>query len=652
MKSIDPKKNFEASKKSIGYVNLKNAQPKDYQRIGFSVGLEVHQQLLTKEKLFCRCPAGIYQKPDEYDAELLRHMRPTLSELGTYDDSALMEFKTKKKIIYRISNTTACTYDIDDTPPFPINREALRIALEIALACKMNIVSETHIIRKPYLDGSIPSGFQCTALLGIEGEIELKNKKIRLAQLSIEEDSCREISDEGHTRIFSVDRMGIPMVEIVTYPDILHPTEVMEVSNYIRFLNRSTGKVRTGIGTGRQDVNVSCKGGTRIEIKGVAHTKWLPALSHNECFRQWALLAIKEKLQKRVKKENWKMQSVQLNSKDFPTAYAPIKKAFQQNKHVIAVNLPYFAGLLSHFTQPDKAFYDEYVHRLKVIACFSVPNMICSEDMDEQLEVDFTQKIRQELHSKEEDAQIIFWGPENNISTALQVIEERSLMAFDGVPKETRQSFSDGTTAFERVLPSSDRMYPDTDTLPITIDDKLIEEIKQQLPQSVSEIKQQLKDWEIPEDCHAYILSRNYFTYIQHIVDNLHYTPKFIGVFFGQKLKHLHGQYRHIPFAIQRLYELFAFLEKENIDKGIAYKMLKQLFIHPAKDFEAILDLLDFKRINEDKIVKQIPLIADKYKAIDDKKSNIDKKNSIMGQLKKMSLGNINLSKLAKHILP
>ena len=71
----------------------------DYERVGFMSGLEVHQQLMTDLKLFCRCPAGIYSK--EYDAEILRHMRPTLSELGEYDGTALMEFKTKKDIIYR-----------------------------------------------------------------------------------------------------------------------------------------------------------------------------------------------------------------------------------------------------------------------------------------------------------------------------------------------------------------------------------------------------------------------------------------------------------------------------------------------------------------------------------------------------------------------
>ncbi len=170
-KRVDPRKNYLATCKAIGYVDRKDAKESDYQRIGFMSGLEVHQQLKTKEKLFCRCPAGVFHSNNNYHAEVIRHMRPTLSELGEYDGTALMEFKTKKEITYRLNNATTCTYEIDDTPPFPINREALEYALEISLLSKLNIVGEVHITRKQYLDGSIPTGFQRTAILGVEGEI-------------------------------------------------------------------------------------------------------------------------------------------------------------------------------------------------------------------------------------------------------------------------------------------------------------------------------------------------------------------------------------------------------------------------------------------------------------------------------------------------
>lgn len=650
MKKINPRQNFDETRNKIGYVERKDAQQSDYDRIGFMSGLEVHQQLLTKKKLFCRCPAGIFQKPDQYDAEVIRHMRPTLSELGEYDGTALMEFRTKKNIIYRLAYPTACTYDIDDTPPFPINREALDIAIGIALASKMNIVGEVHITRKQYLDGSIPTGFQRTAIVGIGGEIPLKNKKVRLIQMSIEEDACREISDIGHTRIYRTDRLGMPLIETVTYPDMTHPDEVQEACDYIRFLNRSTGNVRTGIGAGREDVNVSCTGGTRVEIKGVAHTKWIPELTHIECFRQWALLAIRDELKSRTSKENWKTSFIELDPKKFSFYYAPLTSAIERKEKLYAVNLPYFGGLLSHFTQPGVPFADEFANRLKVIACIEKPNMATSEDTEDVISNNVFEKIQVLLNAEENDAQIIFWAPENDVKIALETIEERAKMSFDGVPQETRKGLPNGITIFERVLPGADRMYPDTDSAPIPIPSSLIEELRLQIPDEVYGRYQQLLAWQIPTHCYNYIFTNNLYPVIKKIIDNLHYNPKMIGVFFGQRLKHLHGQYSNIPFETERIYDLFAFLKKEQIEVSIAYKILKELFLHPKMEFETILKILKFKKNEPTDLKNSIKLLNDKFSPMRKDTTNSDKVNSIMGQLKSITEGNYNLTKLSKEI--
>ena len=650
MKKINPRQNFEETKNAIGYVARKAATQKEYDRIGFMSGLEVHQQLLTKSKLFCRCPAGIYQKPDEFDAELIRHMRPTLSELGEYDGTALMEFRTKKEIIYRIAHPTACTYEVDDTPPFPIDREALDIALEIALTSKMNIVGEVHITRKQYLDGSIPTGFQRTAIVGIGGEIPLKNKTVRLIQMSIEEDSCREVSDIGHRRIYRTDRLGMPLIETVTYPDMKNPDEVKEACDYIRFLNRSTGKVRTGIGAGREDVNVSCTGGTRVEIKGVAHTKWIPELTHVEAFRQWALLAIRDELKKRISKENWKMQYQELNPKNFSFYYAPLQQAIERKEKLYAVNLPKFGGLLSHFSQPEKPFYDEFTSRLKVIACIEKPNMATSEDIDDVISVNVFEKIQEMFKAGDDDAQILFWASEADVKTALETIEERALMTFDGVPNETRKSFGDGTTIFERVLPGADRMYPDTDSAPIPITSAHIEKLRQNIPDELADRYAQLVKWNIPKDCYNYILTHNYFPFIKQIVEELKIDPKYTGVFFGQKLKHLHGQHQKITFNLQRIYDLFAFLQQAKMDFAISYKMLQQMFLHPKMDFDSILTGLKFKKIEPKEIEGRIPFLNEKYAPCRKNTDAKDRVNSLMGQLRNISEGNMSLAELSKKI--
>ena len=651
MRKFDPNKNYEATKKAIGYIDRKKAQQKDYNRIGFMSGLEVHQQLLTKEKLFCHCPAGKYNHHDDYDAELIRHMRPTLSELGEYDGTALMEFKTRKEIIYRIKNETTCTYEIDDTPPFPINREALEIGLEISLLSRFNIVGEVHIIRKQYLDGSIPAGFQRTAILGVNGEIPLKNKKVGLIQLSIEEDSCREISDIGHTRVYKTDRLGMPLIETVTEPELLNPDEVQEACDYIRFMNRSTGKVATGMGAGRQDVNVSCKGGSRVEIKGVAHTKWIPELTHNEAYRQWSLLRLRDELKSRIAKNKWKMKSEVLNYHDFNFPSLDIKNAKENDFVIMAVNLPYFRKLLSHFTQPGKIFANEIAERLKVIACLELPNMTHSESLNPQIAEDDFENIRKPLGSGKDDAQIVFWGPQDDMKTALETIEERCLMAFDGVPEETRKSFVDGTTIFERVLPGADRMYPDTDSAPIPLANEYIEDLRTRLPSDVIDRYHQLKDWKVPEDTYTYIFKKNLFPLIDRIQKELKIPAQFVGCFLGHKLKFVEGHYQSADYFNNAIiFALFKYLKENKIEIEMAEVMLSTIYSHPKMQFDSVLNTIHYKKISEKDIFDQIPFLKEKFEQIAHHNTSNNMENWVMGQLRKMAMGNLSLEKLRKQI--
>jgi glutamyl-tRNA(Gln) amidotransferase subunit E len=650
--SFDPRRNYAKTQKDIGYVPRKKATQADYDRIGFMSGLEVHQQLKTKEKLFCRCPAGFYQQPDEYDAELIRHMRPTLSELGEYDGTALMEFKTRKQIIYHISNKTACTYDVDDTPPFPLNREALGIAIEISLLSKLKIVGEVHITRKQYLDGSIPTGFQRTAIIGVEGEIQLRNKKVKLIQLSIEEDACREVSDIGHVRTYRTDRLGMPLIETVTYPDFKNPGEVKEGADYIRFLNRSTGKVRLGIGSARADVNVSCKGGTRVEIKGVAHTGWMPELTHNEAFRQWALLNIRDLLKERLKDpKGWKISHQEIDPKEIPFDKLIIPEERLQYDKMVIVNLPHFQGILSHFTQPGKIFADELSGKVMVVACIGQPNMAHSEMMEEKVGKKNWKKIQTLLNSGENDAQLILWGPEEDIPTALEAIQERCLMAFFGVPNETRKSFEDGTTIFERVLPGADRMYPDTDSAPIPLEDSKIKELSEHLPVLVSDRISQLIRWNVPEDTFTYLLKNDLVPVIEQVHEELKVPPRFTSVLFAHTLKRIEGKYPMLPeFSYKKVVDLLKFLVDRKRDLAISKRMLMHLYQHPKMDFESILTEIGFKEIPKEEIVRKLPFLIKKYQQIGTSVNNGAGVRWVMGNLSTLALGNISLGELSKMI--
>src|SRR5512136_464730 len=292
----------------------------DYAEVGLIAGLEVHQQLLTAIKMFCRCPAGRYT--ETHDGFVLRHMRPTLSELGEYDGTALMEFKTKKNIIYLLHKENVCTYEMDDTPPFLVNQEAVDIAIKQCLMLGCDIVDEVHIARKQYLDGSIPTGFQRTAIVGVNGRLPFRGRELSITQVSVEEDSCREVEDRGHLIVWRTDRLGMPLIETVTGPDLRTPEEVAEAILLAGRVCRSTGHVRVGLGASRQDVNVSVRGGRRVEIKGVPKAGWAPKLVHGEAVRQVNLLRLRDELIRRGFTGAGEIAAVSADATDlFATSY-------------------------------------------------------------------------------------------------------------------------------------------------------------------------------------------------------------------------------------------------------------------------------------------------------------------------------------------
>ena len=641
----DPAANYAETRRLVAYVPRSQTALETYKAIGFRCGLEVHQQLSTEQKLFCRCPAGRYQTRDEFDAQLVRHMRPTLSELGEYDGTALMEFKTKKNIVYRIKGETACTYDIDDTPPFPLNREALAIAMEIALLLDTSIVGELHITRKQYLDGSIPTGFQRTAIVGIDGSIPLASRQVGIRQLSLEEDSCREVSDRGHERIYTTDRLGMPLVETVTEPQLLSPDEAAEAATYLRYLARSTGRVNVGIGAARQDVNVSIDGGTRVEIKGVQHIRWIPELTHREAFRQKALLLIRDELRARIDDAaTWTLESSSVERPNIPSLNHACE--LPDDWRFVLLRLPGFAGLLSFFTAPGRCFADELSDRLKVVACIDKPNLTHSEAIAPILTASDWETLRKRTDLPHGGPLLLIWGPAADIPTAIETIEERCRWAFDGVPNETRKALPDGTTVFERVLPGPDRMYPDTDSAPIPIDEAMIEAAREALPTlSTAEQIEQLECWEIPADAHGFILRRNLFSLTQRLHEELGFPSRFVGALVGHVLRHAA---RSRPIHEDRIVDLARAVS----DKGLAVDILKPLvplkLDAPACDLEELLDRIDYRRRNEAEVLQAIGPLCRAVK--ETPCAATDARDWIMGQLRPIALGNVPLRTLASAV--
>ncbi len=513
----------------------------DYEGVGFISGLEVHQQLLTTHKLFCRCPGGLYT--EHHDGEVLRHMRPTLSELGEYDGTALMEFKTKKEIIYLLNHLNVCTYEMDDTPPFLVNQEAIDVAIELCLMMHMDIIDEVHIARKQYLDGSIPTGFQRTAIVGMNGWMPFKGRKLTVTHVSVEEDSCREVSDKAHRIVWRTDRLGMPLTETVTGPELRTPEEVRDAIMLCGMTARSTGRVRIGIGASRQDVNVSVRGGSRVEIKGVPKAGLAVKLVHNEGIRQCNLLRLREELHLRGLKTPDSIRIEACDVSDIWTAVdlGFIRRALQSGGKVFAVRVAGVTGLAQHPMQPDTTFLDELAGRIRVIACLDeVPILFSGAQFPQfQGRNQVLDRVRRRANVGANDDVFIVFGPEEDVRTAAEEIRLRFADATVGVPKETRQALAGGYTTFERILPGPDRMYPDTDSPPTSVTEARVAAIKARLRPAPWTRFARYGSWRVPEETSQFLIRRGGAEILDAVVEKTGVDGLTAAIQIGQRARAL-----------------------------------------------------------------------------------------------------------------
>ncbi len=461
-----------------------NAQDEfDYQALGLKVGIEIHQQLDSKGKLFCRCPTQL-QGTRPPDFTLLRFQRPVLGETGQFDAAMLVEFSKRSSVIYEGFHDVTCSYELDETPPFKCDEECIDIALEICLLFKMDIVREMHVCRKNYVDGSVPAGFQRTMEIGQNGSLVLQNgKKIGIENIFLEEDAARKTKQERSTVFFRVDRLGIPLTEITTSPDIHDPVEARDAAYRIGLLLRSTNKVKHILGSTRQDINISIRGGERIEIKGVQKLDWIPPLIKYECQRQLALLAIRSKLQQRgIKADQLEVKSQDLSSIFQKTPCNFIHDGIAKGLHLIGFKLPGFQGIYGTEVQTNRRFGTEVAGKVRVLT--GLKGLIHSdEDLlgKYQFTAEEITQTRSQLQVGDIDLFILLLGSPSEISPAISIIIRRSQAALEGVLKETRQAADDGTSEFLRELSGEKRLYPDTDTPAILIGDDRIERIRTNL---------------------------------------------------------------------------------------------------------------------------------------------------------------------------
>lgn len=587
----------------------------DYDKIGLKVGLEIHQQLNTTTKLFCSCKPALFK--EEPEITFLRRLRPTQSELGQVDPAAYFEFQKGLRILYEAKQETSCLVEMDEEPPHALNMEAVETVLTVALMMNAKPVDEIHVMRKTVIDGSNTTGFQRTCAIALDGEIKVGTKTVPIQHASLEEDAARKTGEkEGNTIKYRIDRLGIPLIEVATAPVIKSPKEAEEVALAIGRILRGTGKVIRGLGSIRQDINISIPNGALIEIKGLQELELVALVVEYEVQRQLNLIKIRDELKKREIKEEQivdKFFNVTNIFKD--TKCKVIQKALEKKQQVLAAKLPKFKGTLKIELAPQLRLGTEMADRARfwgrVGGLFHTDEMPAYGVSEQEIE-----NLRKEVRAGDEDAVVFVADKPENTEDALKAVLERAREALKGVPQETRAPNADGTTKYMRPRPGAARMYPETDIPPVQITREKMDRIRAHLPELPEKKFERLqKEYKLNDKLAGQVLNSEYSELFETIVKESHVSPTTIAAFITETLKALKRDAVQVErITDNQLRDIFKSIDEGKLTKEALPDVVTWLCKNEDKTIQETVEALGLKSISHYDLEKMIGEIVEDNK--------------------------------------
>ncbi len=576
----------------------------NYESVGLKVGLEIHRQLNTKCKLFCNCPTKLSAGKPEIT--FIRRLRPTQSELGEFDPAALFEFQKGKLIVYEADKETSCLVEFDEEPPHDLNLEAVEVALQVAILLNSNPVNEIHVMRKIVIDGSNTCGFQRTCIVALGGFLNVDGKRIPIQAICLEEDAARKVGEDENKVIYRLDRLGIPLIEVSTGPVISSPEEAERVALAIGEILRRTGRVKRGLGSIRQDLNVSISGGGLIEVKGVQELKLISKVVEYEVQRQLKLLEIREKLKSRgltaeelLKEDFHDLTDIFRNTKS-----KVIRRALDDGGIVLGVKIPKIAGILGIELIPKVRFGTELSDR--AIFYGGVGGIFHTDELPAYgISAEELENIRVKLKLSEIDGAVLVADKLEKAEKALKAVIERIIEALKGVPEETRMAKPDGTTRYMRPRPGAARLYPETDIPPVVVSEELIEKARKNIPPEPEQlIKDIMAEYGINRKLAEQIINSDYLELFKKVAKNVSISPTFIASSLTETVKSL--ERKGIPvenLSDEDFLEIFKVINEGKTAKESFPAIVEWLAKNGGSVLEA-LEKLGLKSLTKEEIEK------------------------------------------------
>lgn len=615
------------------------------------VGLEIHQQLDSRNKLFCNCKIV---DSTEHDFTFRRILHPTQSEMGSYDQAALFESKKIKTVKYLSSKNSNCLIESDEEPPKMVNTEALELVLTISLALHCTIEDELHVMRKIVIDGSNTTGFQRTILVGRNGYLDVDGIRVGIQSICLEEDAARIINEDKNNKddakMYALDRLGIPLIEIALDPISNTPAFVTNVAQTVGRLLRATKKVTRGLGSIRQDVNISTDGGAVVEVKGVQQLSQLALVIEYETKRQNGLNQIAKELKDRKMDESKFLDNITDVTEYMSLSTSKIvKKILNGDSRFMGFVLRDFGGILSF--EPSEGIrlgreLGEVAKSYGIGGIFhsdELPNYgITSEDVKQLSSI---------LKINKNDAFVLIGGPQELLDSVILELSNRIKKSFSGVVAETRSVRLDGVTVFSRPRPGSSRMYPETDIPYIAIDENRLKELSMNIPVPWNEVIDQMcKKYTINRTLAENIFDSQYFSLFENLVSYTSISPSFIISKLTEDLVSLERQGYDISILTQEdLFYLFEQLDKSRISKESIPIILERLLSKQGGSIDEIISSFGSEVTEEDidGIVKKI--IVENEKIISQK--GMDSIGLLMGRCMSILRGKVDGEKVNKRLV-
>jgi len=573
----------------------------DYKALGLKTGLEIHIQLNTRRKLFCHCPPVL--RDDEPHFKLERRLHVSVSELGAVDPAVLWEVRKRRKYVYEGYRDTTCLVELDEEPPHMPDEETLATAVAVAKLFNAKLFDEVHVMRKTVIDGSNVSGFQRTMLVAYGGRAKILGYDIGVETIALEEDAARKMGEEGKTVIYRLDRLGIPLIEIATEPMTYTPQQVEEVAWIIGYSVKITGKAKRGIGTVRQDVNVSIAGGAKTEIKGVPDLSLIPKVIEYEAARQVNLLKIAEELRRRG------VQKVELSTADVTAAFANsrskiVRRVLDAGGKVIAVKAPGFQKLLGFEVQPGRRLGTELADYVR--AWTELGGLLHSDELPGYGIT--AEEVRDVAGRIGVDSFVLLMGvEEKELEEAARIVADRLNMAPLGVPEETRAANPDGTTKFLRPRPGAARMYPETDLPPIKITFELVKKAEEVARVSLEGKLNELVSMGLSRDLALQLIKSPHLEKFDEYVERFKSVPpQLIATILLNVARALSRE--GVEVTEEKLISVFEALDRRVITKEAVEDVLRNM--KPGEPAEEAARRLGLVRLSYDEVRKMVEEVA------------------------------------------